>query len=383
MGTPEEAADAQRARVGRPPSAPASPCPERRRRRATGRRARVGPRSAGMTAARRAGADAADRRRRRARAVARGAAARGRSRRPRPVAVAVAGGRLHDLPAAVPLPGHRPAPRGAERGGHPRHGRARGARAALRPAGRRAHPRRGRRRWSARSGRRCSRPSPSWPALLDGDDGAEPRRLPSSSPAPAACSSTYFALEDPTRLEPAERELHVEVDARRPASLLRGFVDRLDVAPAGEMRVVDYKTGRAPREGFEAEGDVPDALLRAGAVAAARHESRGCCSCSTSAAARSCATSPTRPTCAPPSARSRRCGGRSSARHRDRRLAAQPVPAVRLVRPPAPRARPGAAPRRRCPRLPVGRAGAETAPGRARACPDAGGHPDAAPARPS
>ncbi len=60
----------------------------------------------------------------------------------------------------------------------------------------------------------------------------------------------YFALEDPTGLEPAERELYVEtlLDSRL---LLRGFVDRLDVAPTGEIRVVDYKTGRAPSEAFE------------------------------------------------------------------------------------------------------------------------------------
>ena len=41
-----------------------------------------------------------------------------------------------------------------------------------------------------------------------------------------------------------------EVDAV--VYLLRGFVDRIDVAPTGEVRVVDYKTARAPREGFEA-----------------------------------------------------------------------------------------------------------------------------------
>jgi putative RecB family exonuclease len=29
-------------------------------------------------------------------------------------------------------------------------------------------------------------------------------------------------------------------------TLLRGFVDRIDVAPTGELRVVDYKTGKAP-----------------------------------------------------------------------------------------------------------------------------------------
>jgi RecB family exonuclease len=50
----------------------------------------------------------------------------------------------------------------------------------------------------------------------------------------------YFTLEDPTRLEPAEREQLVEVVL--PGGLrLRGIVDRLDRAPSGEVRVVDYK----------------------------------------------------------------------------------------------------------------------------------------------
>src|SRR3712207_7613256 len=34
--------------------------------------------------------------------------------------------------------------------------------------------------------------------------------------------------------------------------LLRGIIDRLDVAPTGQVRIVDYKTGRAPGPGFEA-----------------------------------------------------------------------------------------------------------------------------------
>jgi putative RecB family exonuclease len=62
----------------------------------------------------------------------------------------------------------------------------------------------------------------------------------------------YFGLEDPRRLEPAERELFVECDLET-GLRLRGYVDRLDVAPTGELRVVDYKTGRAPGEGFEAK----------------------------------------------------------------------------------------------------------------------------------
>jgi putative RecB family exonuclease len=60
----------------------------------------------------------------------------------------------------------------------------------------------------------------------------------------------YFDLEDPRRLEPAERELYVEalLDSRL---LLRGFVDRIDVAPDGAVRVVDYKSGASPGVGFE------------------------------------------------------------------------------------------------------------------------------------
>ena len=34
--------------------------------------------------------------------------------------------------------------------------------------------------------------------------------------------------------------------------LLRGYIDRLDVAPDGQLRVVDYKTGAAPRQVAEA-----------------------------------------------------------------------------------------------------------------------------------
>jgi len=62
----------------------------------------------------------------------------------------------------------------------------------------------------------------------------------------------YYELEDPTRLEPAEREMHVEVTLES-GLVLRGYVDRLDVAPDGAMRVVDYKTGKAPRDGFESK----------------------------------------------------------------------------------------------------------------------------------
>lgn len=60
---------------------------------------------------------------------------------------------------------------------------------------------------------------------------------------------TWFTLEDPTRLEPAERELYVEAEVD--GLVMRGYVDRLDVASDGRLRVVDYKTGRSPSEAWE------------------------------------------------------------------------------------------------------------------------------------
>jgi putative RecB family exonuclease len=64
---------------------------------------------------------------------------------------------------------------------------------------------------------------------------------------------TYFTLEDPSRLEPSQRELFVRAPMGEGEDrlLLRGFVDRLDVAPNGLLRVVDYKTGKAPPPGYE------------------------------------------------------------------------------------------------------------------------------------
>ena len=59
----------------------------------------------------------------------------------------------------------------------------------------------------------------------------------------------YFTLEDPTRLEPARREMSVQT-VLDSGLTLRGYIDRLDVAPTGEVRVVDYKTGTAPRASY-------------------------------------------------------------------------------------------------------------------------------------
>ncbi|MFD1813744.1 RecB family exonuclease [Rhodococcus gannanensis] len=60
----------------------------------------------------------------------------------------------------------------------------------------------------------------------------------------------YFRLENPTSFDAEACEVRVETELPDGVPL-RGFVDRIDVAPTGEVRIVDYKTGRAPREGFE------------------------------------------------------------------------------------------------------------------------------------
>ncbi len=79
---------------------------------------------------------------------------------------------------------------------------------------------------------------------------AEPGKLEAFLAGAEQRLSVYFGLEDPSRLEPAERELEVAATVAG-GLLLRGFVDRLDRSPDGRTRVVDYKTGRAPVEAFE------------------------------------------------------------------------------------------------------------------------------------
>ena len=62
--------------------------------------------------------------------------------------------------------------------------------------------------------------------------------------------ASYFALEDPRQIEPEALELRVD-HVLESGLALGGVVDRVDVAPDGRIRVVDYKTGRAPSERFE------------------------------------------------------------------------------------------------------------------------------------
>ena len=67
-----------------------------------------------------------------------------------------------------------------------------------------------------------------------------------------ALLATYFQLEKPETFEPSFRELHLEFDLSSDL-YLHGYVDRLDIAPTGEVRIVDYKTGKSPKPGWEAK----------------------------------------------------------------------------------------------------------------------------------
>ncbi|HZJ06773.1 MAG TPA: RecB family exonuclease [Nocardioidaceae bacterium] len=99
---------------------------------------------------------------------------------------------------------------------------------------------------------------PAWEVILEQEPeiaemfGAEGPEIGAWLASCRESLDRYFVLEDPTRLEPAERELYVET-LLESKLLLRGFIDRVDVAPTGAIRVVDYKTGRAPHEAFEAK----------------------------------------------------------------------------------------------------------------------------------
>ncbi len=87
----------------------------------------------------------------------------------------------------------------------------------------------------------------SWPEVLAQlFTGPEDPELGAWLESTGPLLEAYFRLEDPRRFDPQARELLVETELES-GLLLRGYIDRLDVAPTGEVRVIDYKTGAAPR----------------------------------------------------------------------------------------------------------------------------------------
>ncbi|MFP5332035.1 MAG: RecB family exonuclease [Acidimicrobiia bacterium] len=60
--------------------------------------------------------------------------------------------------------------------------------------------------------------------------------------------ANYFAVEDPSRIEPLDRELDMLEDLD--GIVIRGILDRIDRDSEGRLVITDYKTGKAPPERY-------------------------------------------------------------------------------------------------------------------------------------
>ena len=60
-----------------------------------------------------------------------------------------------------------------------------------------------------------------------------------------ALLANYFTVEDPTRVEPLDRELDMLEDLD--GIVIRGILDRMEETADGRLVITDYKTGKAPR----------------------------------------------------------------------------------------------------------------------------------------
>ncbi|AZN29157.1 PD-(D/E)XK nuclease family protein [Flaviflexus salsibiostraticola] len=99
---------------------------------------------------------------------------------------------------------------------------------------------------------------PRWAAMVERDPGIQ--RLFDDEPFEGWLESArslvgvYFRRENPAMLNPTrsnrERMITVDLDS---GVRFRGVIDRIDVSPQGDLRVVDYKTGRMPNPNYQHE----------------------------------------------------------------------------------------------------------------------------------
>ncbi len=60
--------------------------------------------------------------------------------------------------------------------------------------------------------------------------------------------ANYFMVEDPTAVEPLDREL--DMTEQLGDLTIRGILDRMDETEAGDLVIIDYKSGKAPPERY-------------------------------------------------------------------------------------------------------------------------------------
>ena len=94
---------------------------------------------------------------------------------------------------------------------------------------------------------------PAWEKMRAGDDELdelvpEDQTLDFFVQARALVKG-YFEMENPQGFDCQEVEMYVNTVLPNGVPV-RGFIDRVDVAPTGEVRVVDYKTGKKPAPRF-------------------------------------------------------------------------------------------------------------------------------------
>ena len=130
--------------------------------------------------------------------------------------------------------------------------------------------RRAARRWWCPSGSACSTPSPSSPSCSHAD-GPRTRRDGRGWPGPRELLDAYFELEDPPARAGRARALRRDDPGVGPAAarLRRPARRRAERRACGRLQ---DRQGAA--RGLRGQGDVPDAVLRPGAVAAARRVPR-------------------------------------------------------------------------------------------------------------
>jgi len=99
---------------------------------------------------------------------------------------------------------------------------------------------------------------PRWAAMVERDPAVQDLFADESFEDWLASAQTlvqtYFRRENPRMLNPTrenrERMITVELDS---GLRFRGVIDRIDVAPSGDMRVVDYKTGKMPPPAYQSD----------------------------------------------------------------------------------------------------------------------------------